>query len=281
MTALVTVGGLTLDGTYRMADGVLQVGPRFFSDWYSVPESKVELTERPTADGAFDIDQDLLSALPLQLDGWYRGADWASTMNTVIGELSSGRPLTVSVADEVGSTTRQVSVRRFIPRPNPGARMFEFTLIMVALDPRRYGPHVETATGLSTPGTGVEWPIAFPVEWGTPGLDGRAEVANDGYALSWPVLEVTGGLSEGVELVEVETGSRLRLDRPIPDGSRVVFDSRSGRVYLDVPENDVTGFLTRREWWPVPGQTSRAVRFLGLGTVTGTPILTVRVAPAY
>lgn len=279
--AIVTVGGLTMDGTYRQAEGVLQVGPQFFSDWYSLPESKVPVEERPSAEGAFDVDQDLWSSLPLQLDGSYRGDGWLTTLNALSEQVSSGIPLVVSVTDDLGTTSRMVRVRRFTPRPNPGARVLEFTLLMLATDPRRYGPEVSATTGLPTSGTGYVWPAAWPADWGSGGDPGRATVENVGRAQSWPVLEVTGGLSEGVELVEIATGSILRLDRVIPLGSTVVFDARRGRAYLDVPSNDVTGFLTRREWWPVPASQSRTVQFNALGAVTGTPTLTVRVSPAY
>ena len=61
-----------------------------------------------------------------------------------------------------------------------------------------------------------------------------------------------------------------------------MFDASIGRVYLDTPTNDITGFVTRREWagFQIPRLGQSVVQFNPLGTQTGTPTLTLMWAPA-
>lgn len=285
MTLVTINSGLTLDGQYQQAGGVLQVTPEFFADWYSVSDSKEQPRERPAAEGAFGIDRDWRASLPLALSGWFRGPDWLQMMNALRVGLSTGTSVTIAVTDDDGTTSRVVSVRRFKPRPNPSAQSFTFDAVLVALDPNRYGAEQSFSTGLPTSGSGAPWPAVWSpgYEWGAGGDPGRVSASNAGATTTYPVLEVVGGLGDGVELVEITTGSYLRLERSIPASSTVFFDTRTGGVFMDTPANDVSGLLTRRDWggFAIPQGGTRTIQFNGLGAVTGTPRLTVRFAPAY
>lgn len=282
MTSTVTIAGtITAYGSNQRADGVYQLGARFFEDWYSTADSKAEIRERPVADGAFGIDRDWRASLPLQMSGRFRGPTWLTMMNTLRTALSTGVGVTVAVTDDLGTTSRVMSVRRFVPHPNPGAQMCTFDCDMVAVDPNRYGPAQAPFTGLPTPGTGTAWPAVWPADWGTGGDPGRVSATNLGSATTYPVLEIIGGLSAGAELVELSTGSVIRLDREIPATSTAFINLRTGRAYLDMPANDIGGFLTRRDWWSMPPGVARTVQFNPLGITSGTPRLTVRFSPAY
>lgn len=256
--------------------------------WYDGAPIRRSIDDRPVEDGAFDVDRIYRGARVISVEG-----DWVgSTIEAAYqarDELSAlqadGVPGVFTVTDSLGVRSCQnvTLVKEPVADDVISSPFFEFAFDVVARDPRKYGPEVSASTGLATPGTGAVWPADWDpgYEWGSGGTSGRATVSNVGRFTSWPVLEVTGGLAGGVELVEVVTGSVLRLDRVVPLGSTVVFDGRRGRAYLDVPSNDVTGFLTRRDWWPVPASQSRTVQLNPLGAVTGTPTLTVRVSPAF
>jgi len=93
---------------------------------------------------------------------------------------------------------------------------------------------------------------------------------------------VTGGLSGGFTLTNVSTGQRLQFEREIPVGSTVYLNPRTARVYLDDPANDVSSFLTVREWWTILPGTAHEIQFAAIGSVTGgTPTLTARTRSAY
>jgi hypothetical protein len=285
MTAIVHIAALAMDGTYQRADDVYQVGSKFFSDWYSLSDSKSDIRERPVAHGAYGIAEDWRSSLVMEMDGWFRGASWLSMMNALRAAISTGPMVTVSVTDDEGTTSRSVSVRRFVPAPDPGARVCDFSLLMVALDPLRYGPAVSVSTGLPTAGGGLAYPITYPIGYGTAGNPGRVVTVNPGTAETYSSLEITGGMSGGFELTETSTGRVVRFERPIPLGSTVYLNPRTGRASID-GASDVSGYLTRSDWWSVPaaiGGTpgSREIQFVALGAVTGTPTLTAHTSAAY
>lgn len=276
----VQIGGVTFQG-------IATTGFVFQSliDWYSVPDSKSDIRERPSSDGAFGIDRDLRQSLAVTLEGVYLGTDEvdAARAKLTLAGLGSGDLVTATVTDVLGTTTRQVSIRRISVADDFGRSQWTYALDMIAPDPRRYGPQTSVSTGMPTSGSGFVWPAVWPADWGTGGDPGRVNITNTGVVATYPVLEVRGGLGSGVELVETITGSYLRLERDIPDTSIVYFDTRTGRAYLDTPANDLGMFLTRREWsgFAIPAGSTRTVQFNGLGTVTGTPQLTARYAPAY
>lgn len=282
MTSTVTIAGVTMYGDNQHADNTIQVDGKFFQDWYSVSDSKSDVRERPSRDGAFGIDADWRTALPLELNGWVRGAGWASQLASLRAAFGSRQAVTVTVNDELGVSTRKVSVRRFTPTPNPGVNRLEFDVVMIATDPLMYGPTQTVTVGVPTSGTGQPWPQVWPALWGTPGNSGRATAVNTGSQPTPLTLTVAGGLDAGVELVEINTGSHLLLNRPIPVGSNAIFDASVGRVYLDTPTNDISGFLTSRDWdgFQVPAFGTSVVQFNPLGTQTGTPTLTLTWAPA-
>lgn len=283
MTTTVQFGPLTMTGTTPVADGRYVVGASFFNAWYSVSDSKTEIRERPAQDGAFGIDRDWRSGLAIPMEGRFRGDTWPTMLTDLQKAAAVGSSVLVTVNDPVGVSSRRVQVRNFRPSPNPGAKLCYFTMDLFAVDARRYGPQVSVSTGLPTPGTGQPWPQTWPAQWGTGGTDGRVTLVNTGGASTSPLLVVTGGLDQGVQLVEITTGSYLQLDRVIPTGGTVYFDARTSRVWLDQPSNDISGFLSRRDWagFQVPAGSTRTIQFNGLGTVSGSPLLTAQYSPAF
>lgn len=281
MTATVQFGPLSMIGGVPV-DGQYVVHRPFFRTWYSKPDSKSDVRERPSADGAFGIDRDWRSSLALTMDGRFRGPNWATMLTALETAAGTDTKVTVTVSDERGTSWRSVNVRRFVPDPMPGAQLCYFEMDLLATDSRRYGALLSPWTGLPVPGTGQPWPQRWPAQWGSGGSDGRVTAVNTGSAPTPPLLTVTGGLGGGVQLVEITTGSYLQLDRVIPLGSTVFFDTRTARVYLDTPANDISGFTSRRDWegFRIPPGATRTVQFNGLGTVTGTPILTLNYSPA-
>ena len=279
-------------GTLEVADITFYGSPQadgfgfYFSDltdWYGVPDSKSPVNERPQANGAHGIADDWRQSAAISFKAFYSGADRADMLrnqNALTGAFGIGRPVTATFTDELGPTSRVVSIRNARPRDTKGQSVVTFDVDMIAPDPLRYGPVQVASTGLPTSGGGIAYPITYPIDYGTPGNPGRITVSNPGTADTYSLLEVTGGMSGGFELTEVTTGRVNRFARPIPLGSTVYLNPRTGRVSLDGP-SDVSGLLTRAEWWSVPAGGTREIQFNSIGAVTGSPTLTARTAPGY
>lgn len=118
------------------------------------------------------------------------------------------------------------------------------------------------------------------IDTGTPGNPGRVALTNTGTAPSEPMVRVTGGLSEGFELLCIETGDVVRVTRPIPDGSVIDVDMGAGQVWIDQQSPLSAMYVPVAEWFSVkPGHTC-TIQFTPFGVVTGTPTMSVEFAEA-
>jgi hypothetical protein len=264
-------------------------------DWYTIPPSKSDVNEREQAHGAFGISHDWRQSAALSAKVMYLASDHDDAVratNEFNGVMAAGRRMTMSFDDGGIMTSRAVSMRSAKPNDTHGAADVQWSTNFIAPDPRRYAPAVSTITGVPVSGGGLHFPLGTRrsddvVDTSTPywdfgpdGSSGRAVAANDGKADTYPSLLVTGGLELGFIVTDVTTGQVVRFDRPIPVGSSVLVNQRTGRASID-GQSDVTGFLTRREFFSVgPGETHQ-IQFAPLGAVTGNPTLTLLTAPAY
>jgi len=117
-------------------------------------------------------------------------------------------------------------------------------------------------------------------DWGADGISGRVSVTNSGTADVWPSLTVSGGLAEGFVATNVSTGESIRFVRPIPEGSTVTINQRTGSASID-GQSDVGGFITERGFFAIPAGETHQIQFAGLGAVTGVPQFTVALSPGY
>src|SRR5690606_294433 len=65
------------------------------------------------------------------------------------------------------------------------------------------------------------------------GNPGRVTLTNTGTAPTEPVVKIYGGITEGFELLHIETGHIIRCTRPIPDGSYIRVDNAAGELWID------------------------------------------------
>ena len=253
------------------------------TDWYGVPGSKSPVNDRPQANGAFGIADDWRQSAAISFKAFYSGANRADMLrnqNVLTGAFGTGHPVTATFTDELGPTSRVVSIRNARPADTKGQSVVVFDVDMIAPDPLRYGPVQVASTGLPTSGGGLAYPVTYPIGYGTPGNPGRITVSNPGTADTYSLLEITGGMSGGFELTEITTGRVNRFVRPVPVGSTVVLNLRTGRASLNGP-SDVTQYWTRQERWSVPDGGTREIQFNAIGAITDSPTLTAKTSPAF
>jgi len=279
----ITFAGLTFRGD--MTVGGYAVAR--LMGWYDGAPARADLRDRPTADGSFGVNRYYRDARVISVEGDWVGSTMTeayTARETLASVQATGIPSPFIVEDELGIRSATVLLHKSpVVDDVLTTPFFNWSFDVVAPDPRKYGLEVAPFTGLPTAGTGYVWPAVWPADWGSGGDPGRVTLTNAGTAETSPVLEVIGGLGGGAELVEITTGSYLRLERDIPATSTAYFNVRTGRAYLDAPANDISSFLTRRDWagFRIPAGGSRVIQFNGLGAVTGTPRLTARFQPAY
>ncbi|KAB1647468.1 hypothetical protein F8O06_02710 [Pseudoclavibacter sp. CFCC 14310] len=278
--AQVTLGGIVFDGQYPVHGWMLDD----LTDWFSLPDSKAESVARPQAHGSFDPGTDWRAGSVHTLTAGYAGASTAEVeraLRTLNGLAGTNTLVRCEVALPSGVTHRMVSIRRIDAPPVYNLPFVTGIKIdLLAPDPCAYGTEVSAVTGLPTAGTGVQFPFAFPADFGTPGDPGRVVFVNEGTAPTPLRFRVSGGMSDGFSLKCIESSDVLTLSRPLPVGSSVTLDSSDGTAMLD-GVSPVSGFLTDDDWWQVgPGETC-TIQFEALGDVTGSPQLQVTGAPAW
>lgn len=279
-------GGLVFDG--RGDSSVSQYGWHLgnMDGWYDGPPSKANSDSRPQNHGSFRVGKYYRGARVVSVEGSFSGADMleAEQARERLASLQAEGQASAFIYVEPSLGARTIEAV-LVNGPTMPARLFspyfKFAFDVLATDPKKYGEEVSVATGLPVSGTGLPYPITYPLDFGATAADGRVNLYNAGTTDTSPVYEITGELTAGFSLVEVGSGREIRFERFIPADSVVVVDSRTGRAYIDAPGNDVSGFLTVADWWSVPGGASSLIQFTALGGSSGTPTLTARIAPAY
>lgn len=256
-----------------------------FEGWYGVTNVDLGLVPRPNAPGAFAPEQTFPGEKAISIEGQYFGATRADALlmkENLSALYNDGRPIIMTVEDDLRTTTREVLVES-VALPWTIHREFDFTIDATADDPRRYDPSTASSvsTGLAAPGTGLVWPVVWPVNWGTIGVDGKVSVSNPGNTETMSTYTVTGGdMPDGFVVVNVDTGERLTYVGPVAAGTSVTLDTAT-RTALINGTGPGSRYLAAPEWWVVPARTTMRVQFLARGPVTGTPTLTVATRPAY
>lgn len=252
-------------------------------DWLSVTDVKGGLEGRPLSHGSFNPGEWLRESATPSFVAYYLGDDHTEALAalTALRGIAISRnliPMSVDLGD--GTFTRLVRVQSIDTADTLGQSEVSVVVYLEAPDPLLYGAEISGVTGVPTAGVGIADPIIDPFQEGAPGNPGRVELTNVGTAPTTVRITVAGGLSGGVQILVVETGEVLRMDRLIPDGSTVTFDSRTGRAKLD-GQSDVTGFMTVDQWPQIPAGSTRTFQFLPQGTQSGTPTMRVAANPAY
>ena len=281
---IVTLAGIDLSQT-AMSGWVIRSLP----EWWDLPESKAPVTPRPAASGVFPSTNRTRDALrPTLVLRWKGGSAAEASIARRELRAFARQDVPLTVDDGTGPLTRTVQVWRVSVSPDFDWWHMPVSVDLLARDPAAYGPEVCRSSGLPVAGSGIQWPLGPDgtgtaggfIDWGSAGSPGQVEVENPGSDTAYPTLTVSGVLDTGFQVIEVETGRRLRFDRPVLAGSQIRLDSRTGRASIN-GQSDVTSFLTVAEWPEIPAGATRRYQFLSLGASSGSPQLTVCASATY
>jgi hypothetical protein len=276
---IVTVPGVTFDNML-FGDG-WQLGE--LEGWWDTTKPRVGSDPRPEWHGDFGQDNVYLEPRFITVSGVFQSRenpDLVMSARDAIAALHEAGEFDFTVSDGVVGrvTARLASELLWDVDYAPGCAWFEFTV--KADDPRKYGQKQTLSTGAPTAGVGIADPLLDPIQEGAAGNLGRVELVNAGTAPSEPMVRVSGGLSEGFELLCIETGSVVRVTRPIPDGSVIDIDMGAGQVWIDQQSPLSAMYVPVAEWFSVKPGATCTIQFTPLGVVTGTPMVTVEFAEA-
>jgi hypothetical protein len=187
----------------------------------------------------------------------------ALALADVTGVSSAVETLTVTTFGRtLTSGARLIRRSLTIGSKRYGAGLVPFALQWRCPDPKRYGATVTTSTGLPTAGTGLAYPLTYPLTYGTLGNPGQLVLTNSGTADSPIRFDVTGPLPSGFELSA--GGRRLLYPVAVPAGQVVTIDTAAGTVVVEGTANR-RAELVVADWLTVPAGSALTVQFTSLG----------------
>ncbi|MET9712421.1 phage tail protein [Nocardiopsis alba] len=188
---------------------------------------------------------------------------------TIAGEARQ-HPLRIRVGGETLTAHAQVTARVI-----PGSTAFQsghpiITVQWTCADPRRYGREYQrTVTPPRPSEDGLEYPLAYPLDYGEPAQGGALVLVNAGDSPTHPVLEIDGPCARP-RLNNLATGTVLEFGLTLADTDRLLVDCEQGTVTL----NDVDAFhhispgsVPPEYWTLVPGDNP--VHFRPLSSEAG------------
>jgi hypothetical protein len=287
--------GAIVNGDYQVNFNGIYLGPGTpygitkFSGFNDLSGVRANYVSRPHKTGAY--------SQPHYADGAVLGLEFDITATSsvsfpdAVAQLQAATfaqtdplPLTFKLPGRPALTVGVQTINRSIPTE---VGSYEFGLSQkagvqwYAPDPRLYGATQYASAPLRGTGSGLVYPLTYPLDYGTPASGGSLSFTNTGSAATEPIFTVSGPLSQGFIITYVETGQHLTYSAPV--GSSIVVDCSAGTATTQ--GQDRTVFLTQRDWFSVaPGATATfAFATLGVETPATSPSVNMscQFAPAY
>lgn len=241
---LLTIGAITMSGldefgvrwTLRRLDG-----------WWDGWESESQLTRRSAAHGAWP---NLAWAGPrlVQVDGVFDAGTWdAATLaweRLMVAVPTSDLTVMTVFTGEGGVPIQQAQVRQGgKPTMSRTKGIVEFTVALIAPDPRRYSvTEVTASTGLPVTTGGMVLPLVLPLAINATAASGILTVVNDGNIDAPVTLVVAGPSPASASITNVTTGQRIAIPEALTAGRTLVLNSDTRTALLDgVSLRTVTG----------------------------------------
>ncbi|MGB3443895.1 MAG: hypothetical protein WBA97_34590 [Actinophytocola sp.] len=245
----------------------------FVSDdkgWFEPVQDRLFDMDKPASDGTYSAPN-LDASRVITLTGWARAPDPVAAdvaRNKFNSLCKRGHLFPLVVEEPVAIRTAMVK-RAGGNLRNTGVSQFEFQLILLAPDPRKYSSTVHSAsTGLAidAPG-GIKWggPAGSTgVEWGGPAgstgvvwqtgaaENGVIQITNDGSEDTPIVFTIAGPVTSPI-ITRTDTGESLRWNGTVATGSQLVINTGTGSVLLD--NGNQRPLLTRADFFLAPPGT--------------------------
>lgn len=254
--------------------------------WSSPPDAQVTLGARPSGDGADDAPT-YEAARTITLTGTAIAPNWTA-QNAAKDRLNAvayrSRGLYTLTVDE-NHLTRMALVRRSGAQKIADApgNAFDFSLSLVAPDPRKWSVGETTATvdmpNIVTP-VGRTYPRTYPLSYPAGGQSSPTIIAtNLGNRDSYAVVTFTGGVDQpGV--VAADTGAIVQFDLSLGATDTLTVDLGNQTALLNGTASRRSSLMAGATWFALaPGDTR--LRMIGNPNGLASPTMYVRYRSAW
>lgn len=228
----------------------------------------VDSEDQPRTRGDGEFDSELWGqARVVTIEGHFVSRDAApalvAALQAVTGIRNTVDALQITNLDRTLTAFGRIRRRSLPTGMTLNVGLQRYTLQWRCSDPLRYGPQQNPSTGLPTSGTGLTYPLSYPLDYGTPGNPGQIVLDNTtGTADASMLLTVNGSLPLGFEVSSA--GQRLTYPVAVPAGQPVVMDTAVGTVKVEGTADRRIN-LTNADWLRVPAGQAATLQFTSLG----------------
>lgn len=244
--------------------------------WFEPVEERLFDSDKPADHGTYSAPN-LDSSRVITLTGYAKAPDLITAdraRNRFSALCKRGHLFQLLVEEPVVDKTAQVKRAGGNVR-NTRPHQFDFQLILVAPDPRKYSAVLHsksTRLAQDAPG-GIQWNGAAGstgVQWGGPagttglvyqtgaGETGVMQLTNAGTADTPIAFTITGPVTNPI-IVRTDTGQTIRWNGTVPTGSILQIDTGTGAVLLN--SGNQRPLLTRADFFTIPAQSVIDVAF--------------------
>jgi hypothetical protein len=246
--------------------------------WNGKPAPKTNRYDKPASRGTF-IGSEHPGSRVVTLDFRLSAPDVPTLRNAqdqvlgICADASTLYPLTCT--DERGLTlSAQAKLDGEVLLTPVSATSVDVSIQLVCPDPRKTStlPHIVTA-GLVAAGVGgVAYPVAYPVNYGTPGASGSLVLPNAGNAPADMTLAIVGTATQPT-LTNPATNDVVSYMGGLSPTDQLVLNTSSGRVLLN--SIDRRSLLSVIRWPRIPANNTLRLVFTSnnnadSGTVVAT-----------
>lgn len=224
-------------------------------DGWGSPAPTLQVTQKPRSSGGW-AGPSYLPARNLALSGTL---DAPSTLllSDAADRLSDACSLTDTTLTVIeGGRTRYCTVRRageVLVTPLEGSeRAANWSIQVVALDPRKYGSVTSGSTTLPSSSGGRTWPVTWPEVWSGVAASGTVTITNEGNTAAPVIIRIDGPVVAPSVTRLSETGDTkvLALSLTLAAGEYLLINTDpSRRSVLANGQSSRAGYLTSRGWF--------------------------------
>ena len=220
------------------------------------PEDRVTVYDKPGEDGAV-VSSSFYSSRPVSLQGVIKGANATAFENNrkaFIAACSQQKdsngyptPIKFTFTTLAGNTYFFEGYCRKPVMDYDQINFCRYHIEIICADPYIYGNSTNTTTINRAIGGGAIVPFVVPVTL-APGSGGTGTVVNNGNGISYPVLTLTGPLTNPY-IANTTVGKVMQLTYTIPSGSFVTIDMQAKTILLNNTSSILSTKTSDSEWW--------------------------------
>lgn len=200
---------------------------------------------------------------------------------TALSEGTRQRPLAIRIGGQTFEAYGQVTARTISGGAGYRAGRPAVVVQWTCPDPRRYRRRHEADMDAPTASTdGLDYPLAYPLDYGDPLVGGAATLHNGGDTGAHPVLTITGPCDRP-RVTNRATGTSLEFGLTIAEGNTLTVDCDAGTVRLNGADRFFTltpDSVPPEQWVISPG--SNPLQFRPVWSEAGSTA-TIRWRDAY